>query len=205
MLRVQPQHRGVHSVRLGRAAALDELYDEHPRSAQVAARTRDPERRKLLGNPAGLHAGFVHSFAWTSDTQLTPGVYYLTSGMSITGSASLTCPTCTGGQGVLLYIAGGAVTFAGSAKVNLPAATTGLYKGILMFQARSDTNEVKFAGNSGGSPFCTMSGTQFGNCLNGIVYVPNSMQVTLATGSASLATKAVVAQNIKVSSSVTIG
>ena len=33
----------------------------------------------------------------------------------------------------------------------------------------------------------------------------NSMQVTLATGSASLATKAVVAQNIKVSSSVTIG
>jgi hypothetical protein len=31
------------------------------------------------------------------------------------------------------------------------------------------------------------------------------MQVTLATGSSSLATTAVVAQNIKVSSSVTIG
>ena len=74
-----------------------------------------------------------------------------------------------------------------------------------MFQARSDTNELKFAGNSGSSPFCTMGGTQYGNCLNGIVYVPNSTQVTLATGSASLATKAVVAQNIKVSSSVTIG
>lgn len=164
-----------------------------------------PSAGSCSGTPRVCTPGSYNSFAWTSDTQLTPGVYYLTSGMSITGSASLTCPTCTGGQGVLLYIAGGAVTFAGSAKVNLPAATTGLYKGILMFQARSDTNEVKFAGNSGGSPFCTMSGTQFGNCLNGIVYVPNSLQVTLATGSASLATKAVVAQNIKVSSSVTIG
>ena len=45
-----------------------------------------------------------------------------------------------------------------------------------------DTNEVKIAGNSGSSAFCTMGGTQFGNCLNGIVYVPNSTQVTLATG-----------------------
>jgi hypothetical protein len=123
----------------------------------------------------------------------------------VNGTASLTCPTCTGGQGVLLYIAGGAVTFAGSAKVSLPAATTGLYKGIVMFQARSDTNEVKIAGNSGSTTFCTMGGTQFGNCLDGIVYVPNSIQVTLATGSSSFAAKAVVAQNVKVSSSVTIG
>ena len=131
-----------------------------------------PSAGSCSGTPRVCTPGSYNSFAWTSDTQLTPGVYYLTSGMSITGSASLTCPTCTGGQGVLLYIAGGAVTFAGSARVNLPAATTGLYKGILMFQARSDTNELKFAGNSGGSPFCTMGGTQYGNCLNGIVYVP---------------------------------
>ena len=50
-----------------------------------------------------------------------------------------------------------------------------------------------------------MGGSQFGNCLNGIVYVPNSTMVTLATGSSSLAAKGVVSQNIKVSSSVTIG
>jgi len=149
--------------------------------------------------------GSYNNFSFTSDTQLKPGVYYLTNGMSISGTAGLTCPTCTGGQGVLLYIAGGAVQFTGSAKINLPAATTGLYKGILMFQARSDTNPVKIAGNSGGSVFCTMGGVQYGNCLNGIVYVPNSTMVTLATGSSSLATRAVVSQNIKVSSSVTIG
>ena len=149
--------------------------------------------------------GSYNNFSFTSDTQLEPGVYYLTNGMSISGSAGLTCPTCTGGQGVLLYIAGGAVQFTGSAKINLPAATTGLYKGILMFQARTDTNPVKIAGNSGSSVFCTMGGVQYGNCLDGIVYVPNSTMVTLATGTSSLATKAVVSQNIKVSSSVTIG
>jgi hypothetical protein len=65
-----------------------------------------------------------------------------------------------------------------------------------MFQARTDTNELKFAGNSG-------SGTA--NALNGIVYVPSSLMVTLATGTASFAAKAIVAQNVKVSSATTIG
>ena len=164
-----------------------------------------PSPGSCSGSPNVCTPGSYSSFAFTSDTQLKPGVYYLTNGMSISGSAALTCPTCTNGQGVLLYIAGGAVQFTGSARINLPAATTGLYKGILMFQARSDTNPLKIAGNSGSTLFCTMGGQQFGNCLNGIVYVPNSTMVTLATGSSSLATKAVVSQNLKVSSSVTIG
>jgi hypothetical protein len=75
----------------------------------------------------------------------------------------------------------------------------------VMFQARSDSNALKFAGNSGSSAFCTMAGVQYGNCFDGIVYVPSATQVTLATGSASFAAKAIVAQNVKVSSSVTIG
>jgi prepilin-type N-terminal cleavage/methylation domain-containing protein len=140
--------------------------------------------------------GAYASFSRTSNTQLTPGIYYMKNGMSITGSASLTCPSCTGGQGVLLYIAGGSVTFAGSSSINLPASNSGLYKSILMFQAHGLTSPLKIAGNSG-------SGTT--NVLGGIVYVPDSSQVTLATGSASLTAKAIVAQNIKVSSSVTIG
>jgi hypothetical protein len=138
---------------------------------------------------------YASTLSRTANTSLQPGIYYLQNGMSITGTASLTCPTCTGGQGVLLYIAAGSVTFAGSSNVNLPASNSGTYKNILMFQARSDTNEVKVAGNSG-------SGT---NVLGGVVYVPNSVQVTLATGSASLTARAIVAQNIKVSSAVTIG
>ena len=167
----------------------------------------DPLRSLPAPDPATLGTGscngsgvcspgvYSSTLSRTANTSLQPGIYYLQNGMSITGTASLTCPTCTGGQGVLLYIAAGSVTFAGSSNVNLPASNSGTYKNILMFQARSDTNEVKVAGNSG-------SGT---NVLGGVVYVPNSVQVTLATGSASLTARAIVAQNIKVSSAVTIG
>jgi hypothetical protein len=130
---------------------------------------------------------------------LNPGIYYLNSGMSIQ-NASLTCASpCAGG--VMIYIAAGSVSFTGNSSVNLPGLSgkvfaNGLYDRIVMFQARNDTNELKFAGNSG-------SGTP--NVLGGVVYVPNSLQVTLATGSASFTAKAIVAQNVKVSSAVTIG
>ena len=166
----------------------------------------DPLRSLAAPDPATLGVGscggsvcqpgvYASTLSRTANTTLNPGIYYLKNGISITGSASLSCTSpCTGG--VMLYIAGGSVTFAGSSSVNLTAPSSGIYQSILMFQARADTNEVKFAGNSG-------SGTT--NALNGIVYVPNSTQVTLATGSASLTAKAIVAQNIKVSSPVTIG
>jgi prepilin-type N-terminal cleavage/methylation domain-containing protein len=139
---------------------------------------------------------YTTTFSRTSNTTLTPGTYYLEQGMSITGSTSLTCPTCTAANGVFLYIAGGSVTFAGTSSFNLPASNTGIYQNIVMFQARANANPVKIAGNSGSATI---------NVFGGIVYVPNSLQVTLATGSASLTAKAIVAQNIKVSSSVTIG
>jgi prepilin-type N-terminal cleavage/methylation domain-containing protein len=147
--------------------------------------------------------GVYSSFSRTSNTALSPGIYYMQHGMSITASAALTCVSpCTGG--VMLFIGDAldsSVTFAGSSSVNLPALNSkvfagGLYDGIVMFQARHNQNELKFAGNSG-------SGTT--NVLGGIVYVPGSKQVTLATGSASLTAKAIVAQNVKVSSAVTIG
>jgi prepilin-type N-terminal cleavage/methylation domain-containing protein len=172
----------------------------------------DPLRALPAPDPATLGTGscngsgacspgvYSNTFSATSNTTLSPGIYYFQQGMSITGSAALTCAApCTGG--VMIYIAGGSVTFAGSSSVNLPglngkAFANGLYDGLVMFQARTDTNELKFAGNSG-------SGTT--NVLGGIIYVPNSLQVTLATGTASFTAKAVVAQNVKVSSAVTIG
>jgi prepilin-type N-terminal cleavage/methylation domain-containing protein len=167
----------------------------------------DPLRSLPGPDPATLGTGncngagvcspgvYASTFSQTANTSLQPGIYYFQQGMSITGNAVLTCPApCSGG--VMIYIAGGSVSFAGNSGVNLPAPTTGTYKGIVMFQARSDTNALKFAGNTG-------SGTT--NVLGGIVYVPSATQVTLATGSAALTAKAIVAQNIKVSSSVTIG
>jgi len=101
----------------------------------------------------------------------------------------------------MFYIAAGSVSFTGNSSVNLPGLSgkvfaNGLYDRLVMFQARTDTNELKFAGNSG-------AGTA--NLLGGIVYVPSSLMVTLATGAASFAAKGIVAQNVKVSSAVTIG
>jgi prepilin-type N-terminal cleavage/methylation domain-containing protein len=172
----------------------------------------DPLRALPAPDPAMLGTGscngsgactpgvYATTFSRTANTTLSPGIYYFQQGMSITGSAVLTCPApCTGG--VMIYIAGGSVTFAGSSGVNLPALSgkvfaNGLYDGLVMFQARTDTNELKFAGNSG-------SGTA--NALGGIVYVPSALMVTLATGTASFAAKAIVAQNVKVSSATTIG
>jgi type II secretory pathway pseudopilin PulG len=140
----------------------------------------------------GYYAG---TLSRTANTTLNPGIYYLNNGISITGSASLTCPApCSGG--VMLYVAGGSMTLAGGSTIDLPAPSSGTYEGIVIFQARNDSNPVKIAGNAGSS-----TPISFG----GIIYVPNSTQVTLATGTATLTAKAIVAQNIKVSSPVTIG
>ncbi len=134
----------------------------------------------------------------TKPTQLSPGIYVLKQGLQVSGTAAITClAPCTGG--VMIYVdVGGAVSFTGASSVNLPALSSkvfagGLYDGIVMFQARLNLNPVKIAGTSGP------------NSLNGIVYVPKASQVTLATGSSTFSAKAIVAQQIKVSSPVTIG
>jgi prepilin-type N-terminal cleavage/methylation domain-containing protein len=141
---------------------------------------------------------YTGPLALTKPTQLSPGIYVLKQGLQVSGTAAITCVApCTGG--VMLYIdVAGSVSFTGQSSVNLPALKSkvfanGLYDGIVMFQAHGDTNAVKIAGTSGP------------NALDGIVYVPDASQVTLATGNSTFSAKAIVAQNIKVSSPVTIG
>jgi hypothetical protein len=161
------------------------------RSLAAPARPADGGCSGSVCNPGYYPA----TLSRTSNTTLNPGIYFLNNGISITGTASLTCATpCAGG--VMLYIAGGSATLAGGSTIDLPAPSSGTYKGIVMFQARTNSNPVKIAGNAG-------SGTPIS--FGGIIYVPNSTQVTLATGTATLTAKAIVAQNIKVSSPVTIG
>jgi prepilin-type N-terminal cleavage/methylation domain-containing protein len=137
-----------------------------------------------------------------SDTNFAPGVYYLEQGISVTGSAAL-CSLGSPCTDVMLYIAGGSASFAGNGTINLKAPSSGVYTGISVFQADgrpggpvADNNEFKVTGNSG-------SGTT--NDFGGIVYVPSSNQVTLATGTSSITAKAIIAQNIKVTSAVAIG
>ena len=131
----------------------------------------------------------------TSPTTLGAGIYYIEGDLSLSGSASVTCAApCSGG--LLLYIADGSVSLTGQSSVNLPAMSFGVYKGIVLFQARSNARPIKIAGNAG-------SGTPIR--FDGIIYAPSSIQVTLATGSSTFTAKAVVAQNLKVSSTAIIG
>jgi prepilin-type N-terminal cleavage/methylation domain-containing protein len=158
----------------------------------------DPLRSLPAPDPATLGTGscagavcqpgvYNSTLSRTSNTTLNSGIYYLTQGISITGNSSLT----SNGQ-VLLYIAGGSVNLAGGSTVNLTPPSSGTYKNIVIFQARTDFNDVKVTGGS--SPIA----------FNGVIYVPNSNQVTLATGGAQLTAKAIVAQNIKISSNAQV-
>ena len=84
---------------------------------------------------------------------LKPGVYIISGGgLSVTGSASIT------GNGVVIYNAGtsypnaggtyGGITLNTTGSVNLSAATTGTYAGILFFQARTNPSPIAISGGS---------------------------------------------------------
>jgi prepilin-type N-terminal cleavage/methylation domain-containing protein len=119
-----------------------------------------------------------------ANTTFASGIYVLNNGMSVTGSSNVS----SAAGGVLLYNKNGDVSFGGSSTINLAPMASGQYKGLLMFQARSNTNPITLAGGTGVSPI-------------GIIYAPVSSGVTLGTGGATLRVTAVIAQNIKVSGS----
>src|SRR6185436_4403873 len=74
-----------------------------------------------------------------SNKTLNPGVYVISGGdLQINAGATLT------GSGVMFYLTNGArVSINGNATVNLSAATSGNYSGMLFFGDRSDTGSTK--------------------------------------------------------------
>ena len=75
----------------------------------------------------------------SGNAQLTPGVYYLEGGdLDIGAQASVTCPTCTAGNGVTFVFTGnpsdiGGPKINGGATVSLIGGSAG-YTGVLMYQ-----------------------------------------------------------------------
>ncbi|MDP3495968.1 MAG: pilus assembly protein TadG-related protein [Hyphomonadaceae bacterium] len=78
------------------------------------------------------------------EVEFQPGVYVIDGDVSVSATADLH------GAGVLLYVTGnGHVTMNGSAKVNLSAATSGIYEGILFFGDRHTAGgDNKFNGSA---------------------------------------------------------
>ena len=52
------------------------------------------------------------------------------------------------GSGVLIYNAGGAINFSGNSKVQLSAATTGAYAGIVLYQPLGNTQTISLGNSS---------------------------------------------------------
>jgi hypothetical protein len=119
------------------------------------------------------------------------GIYYLYAGLSSTG-ANLTMDSGTSG-GIMFYNAGSgssqSLSISGNATgtVNLSALTSGIYQGILYFQARGSTQDVTVSGNGS----FTMLGT---------FYAPNAGLKVTGNG-----TSPVTIGSQYISDSLTIG
>jgi prepilin-type N-terminal cleavage/methylation domain-containing protein len=141
------------------------------------------------GNYHGPGVYNTRTLTINSNTTFAQGIYVLNNGISVAGSSSVS------GSGVMLYNKVGSINFGGSSTISLSPPTSGQYKGILMFQARTNSTSLSLAGGTGVSPV-------------GIIYAPSSSGVVLGTGSAVMhVTAVVVAGAIKVSGNaqVTIG
>lgn len=106
---------------------------------------------------------------------ISPGIYVIQAGMSITGNTALTvgAPLADGTDGVFFYVTGGAVKIGGTASINLSAISQGpwanTYGGILVYQVASDTSNM------------ILDGSGAATTLNGVIAAPTA-QLTLNGG-----------------------
>lgn len=138
----------IYSV--GGASLTDKTILDDCKSAQVGVspvgdpygEVAAPEASSTCKNTSGstLSPGTYCGGMTLSGTKtLDPGVYVVSGGdLKINANANIT------GSGVMFYLTGGArVSMNGNATVNLSAATSGTYSGLLFFGDRSDTGSSK--------------------------------------------------------------
>jgi Flp pilus assembly protein TadG len=128
------------------------------------------------------------SFGGTAAVTMNPGIYILTGGLSTTGSASLS------GSGVMIFNTlqnyptetgtCGPISLQGGAALSLSPPTTGYYKGMLLFQDRTCTQQV------------LIQGSLVVQTATGTVYVPRAT-VRLA-GNSTTSVGQIIANNISI-------
>jgi hypothetical protein len=98
------------------------------------------------GRTIDLYPGYYAGIRVTGNDQIvlhdnadgSPGIYYIDSqGLSITNAGGIT------GSNVLLYSAGTAnISLTGSGSISLSPPTSGIYKGITLFQERTSNKDI---------------------------------------------------------------
>ena len=151
-----------------------------------------PSTSGLATNPpkvGNTYSPGIYTGTFSPDGTLSPGVYILQNGLSMSGQQDVT------GAGVLFYITGGSVSITGQATINITPPTTGTYAGISIWQAVTDTNPFAITGQGAASS------------VGGILYLPGASSVTLGAGEGGLVIGSVIAPNINVvgNGTVTVG
>ena len=157
-----------------------------PSCTHVTRNTRVPD--PLAGLPAPPTSGanvYVHNSPFTPSGTLAPGIYILTAGLSMSGNDAAT------GDGVMFYVTGGSVNLSGNASLSLTPPSISPYndlgdgRGIVLWQASSNTAAMSIGGNGGAASF------------HGLVYAP-SAAVTL-NGNGNIYIASVIASSVSVS------
>jgi hypothetical protein len=135
---------------------------------------------------ATISPGIYRSISVTGNARLTlsPGVYVITGGgLTVGNSAQLT------GSGVLIYNAGGAINISGNSRVQLSAATTGAYAGIVLYQPLQNTQTISLGNSSV-------------QTLQGLVYASGTL--VSVSGTDQLSETSLVANQVLIQGSGTI-
>jgi hypothetical protein len=113
------------------------------------------------------------------DFELEPGVYILRNGMAINNGSIV-------GDGVLLYNESGSIDVRGNAGLDLEPATSGMYRDLLIFQARDNQSVFRIQGSG---DLATLAGT---------IYAPAGGRVQLGGGTGDLRVGRVVGAELEV-------
>ena len=145
-----------------------------PNDAQLGIAQSNATSLSPVANPGD----YVNPISITQSTTLKPGAYIFEKGLSISGNGHST--NTLSGTGVFIFIgvpnAGPGISqtatysVSGNAAAQLTPMTTGPYNGIVIFQSRTDANQLTISGNGTASAY------------GGVIYAPDASVSTSGNG-----------------------
>ena len=118
--------------------------------ASLALPLSDPAHVAKTGTPCaggpGIYNGAI-TLGNNVDCKLTPGLYVIRNTWLIGNKTEITCPTCTGGAGVTIFVPSPGYLDFKNGEIRVSAPTTGVFKDLAIVYARDNTNPISIQGN----------------------------------------------------------